>query len=102
MLAADLRGSDWVDTCSFTATAVETVGRAPDIQQAISQAVERWQGLVSDKLRRAGIGADDARDLACTVMNTLEGAVVACQISRSDEPLQLAGRHLARLITSYR
>jgi AcrR family transcriptional regulator len=101
-LAADLRDSDWVDSCSFTATALETADRAPAIQQTIAQAVEHWEDLVADRLRRDGIGERDARDLACTVIYTLEGAVQACRIARSDKPLRLAGTHLARLIASYR
>ncbi|MEV6867229.1 TetR/AcrR family transcriptional regulator [Streptosporangium subroseum] len=102
MLAKDLRDSDWIDGCPITTTALETIGRAPDIQQAVAQAFERWRGIVSDRLRRAGIAEDHARELACTVINTLEGAELAAQVSRSEEPLEIAGRHLARLINSYR
>jgi AcrR family transcriptional regulator len=102
ILATDLRDSDWMDTCSFTATALETAGRAPAVEQAIAEALEHWQELLSGNLHRAGIAEQDARDLACTVINTLEGAALACRISRSDKPLELAGTHLARLITSYR
>lgn len=87
-----------MDGCPVTTTALETVGRAPDIQQAF----EHWRGLVSDRLRRAGIAEDDARDLACTVINTLEGAELAAQVSRTEKPLEIAGTHLARLINSYR
>ncbi|WP_424537088.1 TetR family transcriptional regulator C-terminal domain-containing protein [Sphaerisporangium viridialbum] len=98
ILAKELRDSDWMDGCPVTTTALETVGRAPDIQQAF----EHWRGLVSDRLRRAGIAEDDARDLACTVINTLEGAELAAQVSRTEKPLEIAGTHLARLINSYR
>lgn len=101
LLATELRDSDWMDTCSFTATALETAGRAPAVEQAIAEALELWQELLSSKLRGA-IAEQDARDLACTVINTFEGAALACRISRSDKPLELAGPHLARLITSYR
>ncbi|MEV0622074.1 hypothetical protein AB0I81_52765 [Nonomuraea sp. NPDC050404] len=41
-------------------------------------------------------------ELAHTVINTLEGAELDAQVSRSEEPLHIAGRHLARLINSYR
>lgn len=103
ILARYLRASDWIEGCPVTATALETVGRAaPDIQQAVAQAFEHWRDLVYDKLRRSGIAEDDARELAWTAISTLEGAELAAQVSRSDEPLKLAGKHLARLITSYR
>ncbi|MFD5032946.1 TetR/AcrR family transcriptional regulator [Streptomyces sp. NPDC058405] len=101
-LAEGLRASDWLDGCPVTATALGTAGRAPDIQQAAAQAFEHWRGLVSDTLRRAGIAEQDALDLGHTVISTLEGAELAAQVSRSDEPLRIAGSHLARLIDSYR
>lgn len=101
-VAGELRASDWIDGCPVTATSLGTAGRAPDIQQAAAEAFERWRGLVSDKLRACGIAEEDAYELAHTVIHTLEGAELAAQVARSDEPLVIAGRHLARLITSYR
>ncbi|WP_329110206.1 TetR/AcrR family transcriptional regulator [Micromonospora sp. NBC_01699] len=101
VLAEGLRDSDWLDGCPVTATALETVGRDPDLQQAVDQAFGHWQSLVADKLRGAGVDEESARDLACTVINTLEGAELTAQVSRSARPLDVAGMHLARLITSY-
>ncbi|MBZ4321378.1 TetR/AcrR family transcriptional regulator [Streptomyces huiliensis] len=101
-LAKTLRASDWTDGCPVTATALGTAGRAPDIQQAAAEAFARWRGLVHAKLTAAGLAEDDARDLAQTVISTLEGAELAAQVSRDEEPLHTAGRHLARLIACYR
>ncbi|NGO70188.1 TetR family transcriptional regulator C-terminal domain-containing protein [Streptomyces boncukensis] len=101
-LVEGLRASDWADGCPVTATALGTAGRVPDIQQAAAEAFARWRGLVFDKLKAAGIAEDDARELASTVISTLEGAELAAQVARSAEPLEAAGRHLARLIGSYR
>ncbi|MGW4891701.1 TetR/AcrR family transcriptional regulator [Kitasatospora sp. NPDC004240] len=102
MLAEALRASDWQDGCPITTTALETVGRAPGIEQAVAEAFTHWRAIVEEKLRTAGLTEDDARDLAATVINTLEGAELSAQVSRSEEPLHLAGRHLARLIGTYR
>ncbi|RLU96726.1 TetR family transcriptional regulator [Streptomyces griseocarneus] len=102
VVAEELRASDWVDGCPVTATSLGTATTAPDIQRAAAEAFARWRGLVEDRLRRAGIGAEDAHDLAHTVIHTLEGAELAAQVARSDEPLLIAGRHLARLVDSYR
>lgn len=101
-LAEGLRDSGWLDGCPVITTALESAGRAPDIQRAAERAFAHWRGLVEDKLRRSGLSEDDARDLAHTVINTLEGAEMSAQVSQSETPLRLAGGHLARLIDSYR
>lgn len=43
-----------------------------------------------------------AHDLAHSVINMLEGAELSAQVSQSEAPLEIAGRHLARLIDAYR
>jgi AcrR family transcriptional regulator len=102
VVADYLRDSDWQDGCPITATALETAGRIPQIQDAVEKAFERWRALVADKLRQTGIPEEDVQDLAYTVINTLDGAELAATVSRKTEPLEIAGRHLARLINSYR
>ncbi|MFF4159297.1 TetR/AcrR family transcriptional regulator [Streptomyces sp. NPDC001678] len=102
LLADSLRESDWMDGCPVAATALETVGRAPAIQQACAEAIGHWTDLVAEKLRGGGLDEDTARDLACAVISTLEGAELTAQVLRSEEPLLTAGRHLARLIHTYR
>lgn len=101
-LAEGLRDSGWLDGCPITTTALESAGRVPDLQRAAEQAFANWRGLVCDSLHRSGLPEDVASDLAHTVINTLEGAEMSAQVSRSETPLRLAGGHLARLINSYR
>ncbi|MEU7551122.1 TetR/AcrR family transcriptional regulator [Streptomyces sp. NPDC044571] len=101
LLANALAASDWRDGCPVTATALETVGRLPDLQAACAQAFAHWQELVAAKLLASGWPEAEARDLAVTVVNTLEGAEMTSQVTRSRTPLLLAGRHLARLVGSY-
>ncbi|MFC5147863.1 TetR/AcrR family transcriptional regulator [Streptomyces aureoversilis] len=102
LVAGELRASDWLDGCPVTATSLGAAANAPGIRAAAAEAFERWRGLVHDRLLAAGFAAQDARELAHTVINTLEGAELTAQIARSEEPLLIAGRHLARLIDSYR
>ncbi|MFF5705677.1 TetR/AcrR family transcriptional regulator [Streptomyces sp. NPDC012794] len=101
-LARLLRESGWVDGCPISATALETTGRAPDIEQAVAQAFQHWRDLVADTLREAGFPEGDAHGLAITVISTLEGAELTAQVFKSETPLTVAGEHLARLINSYR
>ncbi|MBK3587588.1 TetR/AcrR family transcriptional regulator [Streptomyces sp. MBT57] len=100
-LAAGLRESGWVDGCPVTAAALETLGADSDIQQACADALNSWERLVLDKLVGCGFPAQDARELATTVISAVEGAEVAAQVNRSEEPLLATGRQLARLIRSY-
>ncbi|MFD9479043.1 TetR/AcrR family transcriptional regulator [Streptomyces nojiriensis] len=102
VLAQALEASDWRDGCPVTATALETVGRLPELQAACAQAFANWQHLVAAKLLASGYPEPEARDLAITVINTLEGAETTSQVTRSRTPLLVAGRHLARLVDSYR
>ncbi|MFW3471915.1 TetR/AcrR family transcriptional regulator [Streptomyces microflavus] len=100
-LAAGLGESGWVDGCPVTAAALETLGADSDIQQACADALNSWERLVLDKLVGGGFPAQDARELATTVISAVEGAEVTAQVNRSEEPLLAAGRQLARLIRSY-
>ncbi|MEV6248891.1 TetR/AcrR family transcriptional regulator [Streptomyces sp. NPDC051742] len=100
-LAENLRKSGWTDGCPVTAAALETLGTDSDIQQACAAALRNWEHLVAERLIRSGFSAADARDLATTVISALEGAEVASQVRRSEDPLHTTGRHLARLVDSY-
>ncbi|WP_051819939.1 TetR/AcrR family transcriptional regulator [Streptomyces sp. NRRL S-920] len=100
-LAVALRESGWVDGCPVTAAALETLGTDSEIQRVCAQALRGWERIVEERLAAAGIAPDDARELAMTVISTLEGAEVTAQVSRSEEPLRAAGRQLARLVGTY-
>ncbi|MFF9016535.1 TetR/AcrR family transcriptional regulator [Streptomyces sp. NPDC014870] len=101
LLARELRDSGWIDGCPVTAAALETLGTDNAIQRACAEAFLIWQRVVTDKLLGCGFPDPEARDLAQTVINTLEGAEVTAQVTHSETPLLLAGRHLSRLVASY-
>lgn len=100
-LAEGLAASGWTDGCPVTAAALETLGTDSEIQQVCADALRSWEQIVADRLVRSGFAARDARELAATVISALEGAEVAAQVYRSEEPLRVTGRHLARLVVSY-
>ncbi|WHT21642.1 TetR/AcrR family transcriptional regulator [Crossiella sp. CA-258035] len=97
-----LRDSGWEEGCPVTATALETAGRVPEIQRACAETFANWERLVFEKLKSSGYHEELARELAGTVINALSGAEVSAQVTRSVEPLETTGRHLKRLIESYR
>ncbi|MFJ2771438.1 TetR/AcrR family transcriptional regulator [Streptomyces sp. NPDC087300] len=100
-LAVALRESGWTDGCPVTAAALETLGTDSEIQRVCADALRAWEGIVESRFLEAGFTAEDARELATTVISTLEGAEVTAQVTRSEEPLRAAGRQLARLVGSY-
>lgn len=100
-LAEGLRESGWTDGCPVTAAALETLGSESPIQQACAEALRDWERIVADRLLRSGFPADDARELATTVVAALEGAEVTAQVNRSEEALLVTGRQLARLLGTY-
>ncbi|MFI9721983.1 TetR/AcrR family transcriptional regulator [Streptomyces sp. NPDC052396] len=101
LLATALRESGWTEGCPVTATALETLDTSPEIQRACGAAIGHWCDLVAEKLRAAGLSEDDARDLALTIVNTLEGAETTAQVLHSETPLLTAGRHLALLVRAH-
>ncbi len=100
-LAVALRESGWTDGCPVTAAALETLGTDSQIQRVCAQALRNWERVVAEKLLASGFTAEDAAEVATTVISTLEGAEVTAQVTRSEEPLRAAGRQLARLLRTY-
>ncbi|MEU8678649.1 TetR/AcrR family transcriptional regulator [Streptomyces sp. NPDC048560] len=100
-LADELGESGWIDGCPVTAAALETLGTDSEIQQACADALRSWEQLVREKLLRCGFPSQNARELATTIISALEGAEVTAQVNRSEEPLLMAGRQLARLVRSH-
>ncbi|MFH8564682.1 TetR/AcrR family transcriptional regulator [Streptomyces sp. NPDC017988] len=101
VLAVGLRESGWIDGCPVTAAALETLGTDSEIQRVCAEALRGWERIVEERLAASGIGPEDARELATTVISALEGAEVTAQVSRSEEPLRAVGRQLARLVGAY-
>lgn len=99
---AYLQDTGWTDGCPVTATALETSGRVPEIQQACVETFANWERVVFRKLTESGFSDKDARELAATVINAISGAEVSAQVTRTVEPLESVGRHLRRLLDTYR
>ena len=97
-LARRLEESDWVDGCPLTATGLESVGRSDAIRSAVAAAFEHWSTVVADRLVEGGLDRSRAATLGTTVVNSLEGAEVAAQMTCDAGPLLTSGRHLAELV----
>ncbi|MCK2240572.1 MULTISPECIES: TetR/AcrR family transcriptional regulator [unclassified Crossiella] len=97
-----LRDTGWAEGCPVTATALETAGQIPEIQQACVETFAHWESIIFEKLKSNGFAEGLARELAGTVLHALSGAEVSAQVKQDVQPLETAGRHMQRLINSYR
>jgi AcrR family transcriptional regulator len=73
--------------CAVAAVAVccdPATDQAP--HEASAAAFASWVGTLADRLTSAGLPADDATDLATTLITLLEGAHVLCRAAGSVEP----------------
>src|SRR2546423_498701 len=68
-------------------------GMAKDTRRRmVDAAVASGVPQLTDALPTAGMTPDDAADLACLLINLLEGAHVLCRATSSLEPFDRAGR----------
>ncbi|MAN47412.1 MAG: TetR/AcrR family transcriptional regulator [Alphaproteobacteria bacterium] len=97
MLAGWLIQSGYRDGCPITTTLLETVPEHQSIREAGSVAFAGWARVLTDAALRAGISEARAVRLAHFAIAALEGALIQCRVSGSDEPLKLAAAELSAL-----
>ena len=96
-----LERSDFRAGCPLVAITVETeVPRA--LRDAVAEAFTGWQGLLAERLRRAGIAPARAASLASLTLAAIEGAVLLCRAQRDTAPLDAVATELARAIDAAR
>jgi TetR/AcrR family transcriptional repressor of lmrAB and yxaGH operons len=96
-LADRLETTAWQDGCPVATTALETIGRSPLLQQVAAEAFTTWQRLITERLRRSGIPAPEADDLAYTALALIEGAELLSRVQRSRQALDKAADALRTL-----
>lgn len=91
-----LQHFDFAVGCSLVGA---TVGGAPDdVRSGAAAQFRSWRAGMAEAFRSRGLNAEDAGDLAATVLAACEGAVVLCRAERSLQPLDAVERQLIRLI----
>ncbi|MFD2028525.1 TetR/AcrR family transcriptional regulator [Promicromonospora aerolata] len=95
--ADTLQLSSWERGCPVATTALETVFVSVELQRTAAEAFERWTDLIRARMSQAGYSADDAAELATTVLAMVEGAELLARVHRSTEPLALVANSLRRL-----
>ena len=72
--------------CPIVAATLEGE-RLPAARDAAAQAFRRWEGLIADALRCAGLPRPRSRSLATLIVAALEGAIILARAQRSTAPL---------------
>lgn len=95
---AALRATDFAAGCPIVAAALGR-SEASAAADTAGDAFTDWESRLSAHLEAAHLSPQDAAQLATMTVAAVEGAIVMCQATRSDEPLR---RVEAGLIELYR
>jgi AcrR family transcriptional regulator len=96
--AETLRETDYADACPIATVALEVSSASEPMREACAEVFESWLAAVSDRFRAAGIPRARSRELAVSLLCSLEGAFVLCRAARTTEPLEIAGRDCAAAV----
>ena len=96
---AMLTESDYSAGCPIVAA---TLGRseAPAAADTAAAAFRKWEGLLTQLIRDAGVERSAAADLATTAVAAVEGAVIMSVAQRSPTPLRRVNRVLSTLLVA--
>jgi AcrR family transcriptional regulator len=89
--AETLRQTDYADACPIATVALEVASSSEPLREATAEVFESWIGGAEQRFAAAGISGTEARELAITVLASLEGAFVLSRATRSTEPIEVAG-----------
>ena len=78
--------------CAVAAVTLQLDQDSDELRRVAAVAFASWVEQLTDTLSAAGMAPDDAADLACLLINLLEGAHVLCRAAGSLEPFDRAGR----------
>jgi hypothetical protein len=94
----NLLASDFRAGCSAVAVAIECSHDGPDLRDCTQAAFERWREAIATALKRAGVHATRADELAVHVIAAFEGAIILSRAYRDLEPLERVRLELRRQI----
>ena len=96
--AETLLQTDYADACPIATVALEVASTNELLREATAEVFESWIGSATDRFAAAAIAEPTARELAITLITSLEGAFVLSRAMRSTEPLEVAGATVAAAV----
>jgi TetR/AcrR family transcriptional regulator, lmrAB and yxaGH operons repressor len=97
--AERLAASGYVEGCPVATVALEAPSESEALHAAVKAAFDEWREVMARHFVETGLPRRRAAQLASLVLGNIEGALLLARVSRSKEPLHVAGEHLADLIT---
>jgi AcrR family transcriptional regulator len=89
--AATVRESDYADACPIATVALEVSSTNEPMRRACAEVFQSWVDAAAGRLAEAGLPRRRARELAFSMLASLEGAFVLSRALRSTEPIEIAG-----------
>jgi AcrR family transcriptional regulator len=89
--AATLVETDYADACPIATVALEVSSTSEPMREACAEVFAGWVTGAAERLASAGIPRARARQLAISMLCSLEGAFVLARALRSTEPVEVAG-----------
>lgn len=89
--AEDLAASGYADACPIATVALEVSSSSDTMRTACAEVFTTWIDALADRFESYGIADGAARDLAVSILMSLEGAFILSRVLRSTEPLRVAG-----------
>ncbi len=87
-----LRQTDYADACPIATVALEVASTNEPLRQATADVFASWIEAGTTLFTRAGLPDPAAREVAITLITSLEGAFVLSRATRTTEPIEVAGR----------
>jgi AcrR family transcriptional regulator len=89
--AGTLVETDYADACPIATVALEVSSTSEPMRIACAEVFEGWTEAMSGRLVESGLAPGRARELAISLICSLEGAFVLARAGRTTEPLEVAG-----------
>jgi AcrR family transcriptional regulator len=90
-----LEETDYADACPIATVALEVSSTSEPLREACAEVFGAWIDRTASILGSCGIAAAPARELAISILASLEGAFVLARALRSTAPLEAAGESAA-------
>jgi AcrR family transcriptional regulator len=93
-----MESTDFIDPCPIGGVAREVASTDDGLRTAADGVFAGWIDAVAEFLERSGLADDVAREMASTLISTIEGGFVLARTSRDGVAFRAAGRHMQMLV----